>query len=270
MSCFIWITTDRPWRHQFVRMLTGLTFLGHNVLLHKVVSFLSEWAQVLDNNPSFATALCVTTSSTSGRGLTLTHSHGGARLWWSNLTCVPVSYTAWHDPLISRFKGPHLPSVPRLRFRGAPTVPHCTLRGPPSRDAEEQKVTFQLSVSLNSNSSQLRVRFILRQLGSKWGTTLPTLTTKRGGESLGCLFTLFTLWGVSLKSAASGFERLTVYLSAHALTPSAHSLVSIGSVCRGEMRMGIKMFKINQVFSPPLFPTTLFQGALIRDRDVRA
>lgn len=45
---------------------------------------------------------------------------------------------------------------------------HCTLRGPPSRDAKEQKVTFQLSVSLldsNSNSSLVQVRFIPRKLG---------------------------------------------------------------------------------------------------------
>lgn len=58
---------------------------------------------------------------------------------------------------LARSKGPNLPSVPRLRFRGAPTVSHCTLRGPPSRGAKEQKVTFQLSVSL----AQLQLQSIL-------------------------------------------------------------------------------------------------------------
>lgn len=57
-----------------------------------------------------------------------------------------------------------------------------------------------------------------------------------------------------LKSAASGFERLGVCFSVHALTPYAHLLVPIGSVCQRETRMGRKMFKINSsFFHPPLY-----------------
>lgn len=114
--------------------------------------------------------------------------HDGPRLWWSNLTYSPVSYTAWHDPLISRFKGPNLPSVPELRFREAPTVPHCTLVALPAEMPTNRRWHSNfLTLSL----ARLQVRFILRKLGSKWGVTLPTITTERGGESI---VRLFTMW----------------------------------------------------------------------------
>lgn len=154
--------------------------------------------------------------------------HDGPRLWWSNLTYSPVSYTAWHDPLISRFKGPNLPSVPELRFREAPTVPHCTLVALPAEMPTNRRWHSNfLTLSL----ARLQVRFILRKLGSKWGVTLPTITTERGGESI---VRLFTMWKrsrgrvclcESLNSAASGFERLTVRLCAcsHSLQTFAYT-----------------------------------------------
>lgn len=169
-------------------------------------------------------------------GVASPHWHARSWLWWSNMTYVPVSYTAWHDPLISRSKGPNLPSVPRLRFRGAPTVPHCTLRGPPSRDAKEQKVTFQLSVSSRPTPTKLRVGFILRKLGSKWGIALPT-TKKRWGEFGVFVYNVKKEQGrvrlhESLKSAASGFERLTVCFCEHAVP--AHIYLYPLAVCAGE------------------------------------
>lgn len=182
------------------------------------------------------------------RGVASPHWHGRSWLWWSNLTYVPVSYTTWHDPLISRSTGPNLPSVPRLRFRGAPAVSHCTLRGPPSWGAEEQKVTFQLSVSLslNSSSSQVQVRLILRKLGSKWDIALPDLTTKRGGESLVvCLLCLKYGEGAGEITSASESQIGSIWLwTFHCvfLCACTHSLCTFACThwqcVQGEMRMG--------------------------------
>lgn len=162
------------------------------------------------------------------------HSDGRSRLWWSNLTYVPVSYTAWHDPLISKSKGPNLPSVPRLKFRGAPTVPHCT----PSRDAKEQKVTFQLSVSLtqNSNSSQLQgySEKAWIQVRHHTASTDYKKRRKEFGVFVYFVYNVKKEQGrVRLKSAASAFQLLTVCFCMHAQTPCARLLVRIGSVCWG-------------------------------------
>lgn len=156
------------------------------------------------------------------------------------------------------------PSVPRLRFRGPPLCPIALSVALPVEMPRSRKVTFQLSVSLaqTPNSSQVQVRFILRKPGSERGGALPTLSTKRGGESL-VVFVYFVYnmkrrqgrvrLHESLKSAASGFEHLAVFLCVCARTPCAHLLVPIGRVCRGEMRMGRKKNVQNKQFFPPSF-----------------
>lgn len=167
--------------------------------------------------------------------------HSGSWLWWSNLTYSPVSYTAWHDPLISRFKGPNLPSVPELRFRGAPTVPHCTLVALPAETPSSRRwhsnflpLSRALPLSL---SSQLQVRFILRKLGSKRGTTLPTITTKRGGESIVRLFTMWKRSGGECVCARVSIQlHLALNVSpctcVHTHTPCKHLLIPTGSLTR--------------------------------------
>lgn len=131
-------------------------------------------------------------------GVASPHWHGRSRLWWSNLTYVPVSYTAWHDPLISKVQGSKPAICPKAEVQKGP---HCApLHSPwPSQlrcqGAEGDIPTFCRFLSLylcrSSTLVNSRVRFILRKLGSKRGTALPTLTTKRGGESLVCLFTMW-------------------------------------------------------------------------------
>lgn len=182
--------------------------------------------------------------------------HDGPRLWWSNLTYSPVSYTAWHDPLISRFKGPNLPSVPELRFREAPTVPHCTLVALPAEMPTNRRWHSNfLTLSL----ARLQVRFILRKLGSKWGVTLPTITTERGGESI---VRLFTMWKriVRVRVSVRVSIRLHLALNAspcacvHAHTPCKHLLIPTGSLTRTGRN--------KQTFFPPLFffQKTFFKG----------
>lgn len=196
--------------------------------------------------------------------------HDGPRLWWSNLTYSPVSYTAWHDPLISRFKGPNLPSVPELRFREAPTVPHCTLVALPAEMPTNRRWHSNfLTLSL----ARLQVRFILRKLGSKWGVTLPTITTERGGESI---VRLFTMWKriVRVRVSVRVSIRLHLALNAspcacvHAHTPCKHLLIPTGSLTRTGRN--------KQTFFPPLFFffRRLFLrggegGVLILDRDMQ-
>lgn len=79
--------------------------------------------------------------------------------------------------------------------------------------------------------------FILRKLRSKRGAA--TARYKKRQREFG-VFVYNSedeqgraLLRESLKSAASGFERLAVCLCAHALAPRAHSLVPTGSVCQG-------------------------------------
>lgn len=179
-------------------------------------------------NPLLATVCHHQLSSWAGP-----HPIGRSRLWWSNLTYVPVSYTTWHSPLISRSKGPHLPSVPRLRFTRAPTVPHCTLRGPASR--EEQKVTFQLSFPTLSSSTPTLVD---SRLGLFWESLDPSKASlcqdwlQKEVEGVWCVcLQCEEAAKESLKSVAPGFESLTVCFCVHALAPCA--LVPTGSVCMG-------------------------------------
>lgn len=81
--------------------------------------------------------------------------HRGSQLWWSNLTYVPLSYTTWHDPLISRSMRPNPAICPKAKVQRAPAVPHCPLRGPPSRDAKEQKGDIP-TFCLSRSNSQLQ------------------------------------------------------------------------------------------------------------------
>lgn len=199
--------------------LQGRPLLGHRKYCH---FFLNE--HVVGHEPVISYFM---STPAKQMGVASPHWHGGPQLWWSNLTYVPVSYSTWQNPLISGSKGPNLPSVPGLRFRGPPTVPDCSLCGPPSRDAKEQKVTFQLSVPLSlSHSTPTPLH---SRLGLFWESViaLPPATTNRGGESL--VVSVYFVYNVKteqgrvhlrkrLKSAASGFEHVTVFLCLHTHT----------------------------------------------------
>lgn len=77
---------------------------------------------------------------------------------------------------------------------------------------------------------------------------------------------------VSLKSAASGFERLhVVFVRAHSFP--ANICLYPPAVCAAGDEDGQKRRSKRFFFSLPLpllFTKTLFQGALILDRDVQA
>lgn len=195
--------------------------------------------------------------------------HDGPRLWWSNLTYSPVSYTAWHDPLISRFKGPNLPSVPELRFREAPTVPHCTLVALPAEMPTNRRWHSNfLTLSL----ARLQVRFILRKLGSKWGVTLPTITTERGGESIVRLFTMWKRSRGRVSVWESQFGCIWLWTPHRALVCM---LTLPANICLYPLAVWRERAEINRLFFlPSFFFRRLFLrggegGVLILDRDMQ-
>lgn len=76
----------------------------------------------------------------------------------------------------------------------------------PSLGAKEQKVTFQLSVSLGRNSTKLRAE-VYSEKARRRRRHHRQLQT-RGRDGLLCLFTMLERSRGSLTSAACGFERL--------------------------------------------------------------
>lgn len=122
-------------------------------------------------------------------GVAPPHWHGRSWLWWSNLTYVPVSYSTWHNPLISGSKGPNLPSVPGLGFRGPPPPQLCPVALSSALPVAMPKSRRWHSNFLSpSQSTPTRVysEKVLLLCHQRLQTEVERVRL--------CLFTLFTMW----------------------------------------------------------------------------